>query len=75
MIGVGLNVSTTADELPVDTATSLALPAPPDVDRTALLAAVLDAFERWYARWPAEPSAARRPRYRARARPSAGRCG
>jgi BirA family biotin operon repressor/biotin-[acetyl-CoA-carboxylase] ligase len=57
VIGVGLNVSTTADELPVDTATSLALLGADDVDRTTLLAAVLDAFERWYVRWPAEPSA------------------
>jgi BirA family biotin operon repressor/biotin-[acetyl-CoA-carboxylase] ligase len=57
VIGVGLNVSTTSHELPVDTATSLALLGVRDVDRTTLLAAVLDTFERWYVRWPAEPTA------------------
>jgi BirA family biotin operon repressor/biotin-[acetyl-CoA-carboxylase] ligase len=40
VIGIGLNVSTTTDELPVPTATSLAMEGV-DVERGALLAAVL----------------------------------
>jgi len=50
VIGVGINVSTTADELPVPTATSLAI-AGADVDRAALLRAVLgelaNVLEQW----------------------------
>jgi BirA family biotin operon repressor/biotin-[acetyl-CoA-carboxylase] ligase len=41
VVGVGLNVSTRAEELPVPTATSLALAGARDPDRTALLRAVL----------------------------------
>lgn len=41
VVGVGLNVSTTAEELPVPTATSLALAGARDLDRTRLLRAVL----------------------------------
>lgn len=53
VLGVGLNVSTTADELPVGTATSLALCGADDVelDRTALLIAVLGALDRRLAQW------------------------
>ncbi|WP_375480175.1 biotin--[acetyl-CoA-carboxylase] ligase [uncultured Jatrophihabitans sp.] len=51
VVGVGLNVSTTRDELPVDTATSLALAGSPDVDRTALLGALLAALDSWLTRW------------------------
>jgi len=40
VVGIGINVSTTQDELPVPTATSLAL-AGADVERGALLSAVL----------------------------------
>lgn len=52
VLGVGVNVSQTADELPVPSATSLALVGAP-VDRTALLGAVttrlLTLDERWRA--------------------------
>jgi len=51
--GVGLNVSTTAEELPVPTATSLSLAGAGSLDRTALLMAVLDAFGRRYDAWRA----------------------
>ena len=54
VVGIGLNVSTTEDELPVDTATSLALLGRPDVDRTALLAGILDRLGHWYERGQAE---------------------
>jgi BirA family biotin operon repressor/biotin-[acetyl-CoA-carboxylase] ligase len=50
VVGVGLNVSTTADELP-DTGTSLALVRGGDVDRTAVLLAFLRAFEGRYRSW------------------------
>jgi BirA family biotin operon repressor/biotin-[acetyl-CoA-carboxylase] ligase len=48
--GVGLNATSTRDELPVPAATSLALQGA-DVDRTALLAAVLDEVAAAYASW------------------------
>jgi BirA family biotin operon repressor/biotin-[acetyl-CoA-carboxylase] ligase len=51
VIGMGVNVDTTAAELPVDTATSLALAGAPDVDRTALLIAVLTRLDARYAQW------------------------
>ena len=51
VVGVGLNVSSTRDDLPVPTATSLALEGRPDVDRGALLVALLSSFGRWYDRW------------------------
>jgi BirA family biotin operon repressor/biotin-[acetyl-CoA-carboxylase] ligase len=50
VIGVGLNVSTTADELP-GTGTSLTLVRGGDVDRAAVLLAFLRAFESRYRRW------------------------
>jgi BirA family biotin operon repressor/biotin-[acetyl-CoA-carboxylase] ligase len=52
VIGVGVNVSSTRDELPVATATSLALAGGP-VDRSTLLVGVLEAFSRRYDGWVA----------------------
>jgi BirA family biotin operon repressor/biotin-[acetyl-CoA-carboxylase] ligase len=54
VVGVGLNVSTTPDELPVPTATSLAI-AGHDRDRTDLLVEVLAELDRVYAVWAASP--------------------
>jgi len=51
VVGIGLNVSTTRDELPVETATSLALAGAHDLDRTALLIAVLTRLDARYAQW------------------------
>ena len=58
VVGVGLNVSTTPDELPPPRpgalpATSLraATTGQPVPDREALLAAILASFERWYQPW------------------------
>ncbi|MZD05339.1 biotin--[acetyl-CoA-carboxylase] ligase [Streptomyces sp. SID5785] len=51
VIGVGLNVSLRADELPVPGAGSLALAGAQVVDREPLLRAVLRSFERWYGQW------------------------
>ncbi|MFN8193542.1 MAG: biotin--[acetyl-CoA-carboxylase] ligase [Nocardioidaceae bacterium] len=56
--GVGINVSTTVEELPVPEATSLALEGVV-VDRTALLAAVLEALADRYAAWLADPATLR----------------
>jgi len=50
VIGIGINVSTTADELPVPTATSLAI-AGADVDRAALLLAVLGELAKVLEQW------------------------
>lgn len=54
VVGIGLNVSTTAAELPVPTATSLQQAAGAPVDRTTLLLALLDELGRWHARWRAD---------------------
>jgi BirA family transcriptional regulator, biotin operon repressor / biotin---[acetyl-CoA-carboxylase] ligase len=50
VVGVGLNVSTTTEELP-DTGTSLARVLGTTVDRAPVLLAFLRAFERRYRRW------------------------
>lgn len=50
ILGIGLNVSTTRAELPVETATSLTL-AGTDVDRTALLVGLLVSLRREYDAW------------------------
>lgn len=50
VVGVGLNVSTSADELP-DSGTSLALAAGRPVDRAAVLLQFLRGFERRYTAW------------------------
>lgn len=54
VVGVGLNVSMTEDELPVPTAGSLALTAGLQPDRTDLLIALLTTLATTYADWEAE---------------------
>jgi BirA family biotin operon repressor/biotin-[acetyl-CoA-carboxylase] ligase len=53
VLGIGLNVSTTAEELPVPTASSLALQGYPTLDRAQLLVNLLFGLDaeltRWYA--------------------------
>ncbi|MQA87662.1 MAG: biotin--[acetyl-CoA-carboxylase] ligase [Streptosporangiales bacterium] len=51
VVGVGLNVTISAEELPTATATSLALEGRADVDRTALLEAILGQLEERYRAW------------------------
>jgi BirA family transcriptional regulator, biotin operon repressor / biotin---[acetyl-CoA-carboxylase] ligase len=51
VVGTGLNVAASPDDLPQATATSLAELGVPGVDREALLAAILGEFEHWYRRW------------------------
>ena len=53
VVGVGVNVSQTPDELPVPTATSLEQAAGARVDRVALLAGVLEALAERYDAWRA----------------------
>jgi BirA family biotin operon repressor/biotin-[acetyl-CoA-carboxylase] ligase len=48
VIGAGINVDQDRAQLPVDTATSLALGGAPDVDRNRLVAAYLSGVARWY---------------------------
>lgn len=51
VIGIGLNVSLKAEELPVPTATSLALAGAEGTDRDPLLRAVLRSLADWYVPW------------------------
>jgi BirA family transcriptional regulator, biotin operon repressor / biotin---[acetyl-CoA-carboxylase] ligase len=51
VVGMGLNVSLRADELPVPTAGSLALAGAAVTDRDPLLRAVLRSVEQWYGEW------------------------
>jgi len=51
IIGIGINVSTTADELPVENATSLALAGVTKLDRNFLLPLLLNAFEIDFTEW------------------------
>ncbi|MFJ3757010.1 biotin--[acetyl-CoA-carboxylase] ligase [Streptomyces sp. NPDC090080] len=53
VVGVGINVSLGATELPVPQAGSLALAGAVSTDRDPLLRAVLRSLEDWYGRWRA----------------------
>ncbi|MET9469268.1 biotin--[acetyl-CoA-carboxylase] ligase [Streptomyces sp. NPDC006544] len=53
VLGIGLNVTLTEDELPVDTAGSLMLAKASVTDRDPLLKAVLRSLEQWYGNWRA----------------------
>lgn len=51
VLGIGLNVSLTRQELPRPDTTSLLLAGAAQTDRTALLEALLDRIASWYANW------------------------
>jgi BirA family transcriptional regulator, biotin operon repressor / biotin---[acetyl-CoA-carboxylase] ligase len=51
VVGIGLNVTATEDELPSGQATSLWLQGAPGLDREAILIAALRDLEHWYLRW------------------------
>lgn len=51
VVGIGLNVSTAAEELPVPTATSLAVCGATALDRIDLLVAVLSRLDARFAQW------------------------
>ncbi len=53
VVGIGLNVSQTAAELPVDTATSIRLATGAPTDRTALLVSLLIRLRQEYDAWSA----------------------
>ncbi|MFJ1545896.1 biotin--[acetyl-CoA-carboxylase] ligase [Streptomyces sp. NPDC088246] len=53
VVGIGLNVSLRADELPAPTAGSLALAGAVSTDRETLLRGVLRSLEHWYGQWRA----------------------
>ncbi|RFS86353.1 biotin--[acetyl-CoA-carboxylase] ligase [Actinomadura spongiicola] len=53
VVGVGLNVGLREEELPVATATSLAIEGAPLTDRAPLLRAILREFATWYQEWTA----------------------
>ncbi|MFD9865316.1 biotin--[acetyl-CoA-carboxylase] ligase [Streptomyces alboflavus] len=53
VVGIGVNVSLRADELPVPGAGSLALAGAAGTDRDPVLRAVLRELERWYGDWRA----------------------
>lgn len=53
VLGIGLNVTLTRDELPRPDATSLLLAGAAHTDRTTLLSALLDRIASWYANWRA----------------------
>lgn len=55
VVGVGLNTSLAADELPVPTATSLEIESGTPVDRTEVLAALLGRLTAAYDSWLASP--------------------
>ena len=79
VVGIGLNVSLRATELPVPTAASLALAGAPGTDRDPLLRAVLRSIGDWYGAWRRR-AATRPPPGSSRRTPpgaprSAARCG
>ena len=74
VIGIGINVDQTADELPVPTATSLALSGHP-VDRTALFGDVVQHLRVWLGRFAGSPRHVRRTSTAAAARPSTATSG
>ncbi|MFI1868262.1 biotin--[acetyl-CoA-carboxylase] ligase [Streptomyces jumonjinensis] len=51
VVGIGVNVTLRADELPVPAAGSLALANAVSTDRDPLVRAVLRSLEQWYGRW------------------------
>ncbi|GAA3119465.1 biotin--[acetyl-CoA-carboxylase] ligase [Streptomyces rectiviolaceus] len=62
VVGIGINVTLRADELPVPGAGSLALAGAVSTDRDTVLRAVLRSLEQWYGEWRAaegDPAASR----------------
>jgi BirA family biotin operon repressor/biotin-[acetyl-CoA-carboxylase] ligase len=51
IVGIGLNVAMSADELPVPTATSLEVAGSNNLDRNSLLSAFLNRFEKVFHGW------------------------
>ena len=51
IVGIGLNVSISSDELPVPTATSLLIAGSKKIDRNLLLSEFLTSFEKIFSQW------------------------
>ncbi len=51
IVGIGINVSTTVEELPVSTASSIFIDSGVELDRNHLLPLVLSRFEEFFKRW------------------------
>lgn len=51
IVGIGINVSTQSDELPVDTATSIFITSGIEIDRNELLAQLLSNFSQLFLQW------------------------
>ena len=63
VLGIGLNVTSTREELPVPAATSLRLATGRALDRTLLLETLLDQLREQYADWSGGGGARVRPAY------------
>ena len=63
IVGIGINVSTQEEELPVDTASSIFITSGMEVDRNEVLPIVLTNFRELFAMW--ESGTDLKPRYRA----------
>jgi BirA family biotin operon repressor/biotin-[acetyl-CoA-carboxylase] ligase len=68
VVGAGINVDQSRDELPVAAATSLALAGATDVDRNRLAAAYLSRLGHWYAALTGDDPAGLHAAYRERCR-------
>lgn len=54
VIGMGINVTQTAEQLPVPTAVSLRMAGATELDRTAVCIELLQRLEHWLSLWPAQ---------------------
>ncbi len=53
ILGIGINVGMSKDELPIDSATSLNIEGFSYLDRNILIASILNTFEELFGRWEA----------------------
>jgi len=63
IVGIGINVSTLPEELPVESASSIFIASGIEINRNRLLAHILENFYRLFMQW--ESGAPLKPRYRA----------
>ena len=63
IVGIGINVSTRPEELPVDTASSVFIETGVELDRNILLPVILEKFKEFFERWESGQDLS--PKYRA----------
>eukprot|EP01037_Dinobryon_pediforme_P001249 gene1248-1264_t len=63
IVGIGINVSTRPEELPVETASSVFIETGVELDRNILLPAILEKFKEFFERWESGEDLS--PKYRA----------